>query len=108
MHSVTSNAVSEELDNFKNITIYKWWGTLEDNGSAQITLPAGHTWLYINTHVLNIELILFSFYESNIYILRRIAGNSTSITALDYNRIKLAVSGNCRGYIFRIGNTQGT
>jgi hypothetical protein len=108
MQSVTSNAVSEELDNFKNITIYKWWGTLKDNGSAQITLPEGYTWLYINTHVLNIELILFSFYESNIYTLRRIAGNSTSITALDYNRIKLDVSGNCRGYIFRIGNTQGT
>ena len=106
MHSVTSNAVSEII---KNLTIYKIWGTLSDYDTQDVTLTGGYTYLFINTHVFAVEIIMFSLYGGNVTQAARLTGAQvTTITGIGENAIRLTSNGACRGSIFKIGNTAGT
>lgn len=105
MHSVTSNAVSEALN---NMTIHKIWGELGDNGTSDVVLQGGFTYLFINTHVNATEFVLFSFYQGQITQVWRMTNNPiTNIAGIDVNTVRLSANGNCRGYIFKIGDTSG-
>ena len=105
MHSVTSNAVSEALN---NMTIHKIWGELGDYGTSDVVLQGGFTYLFINTHVNATEFVLFSFYQGQITQVWRMTNNPiTNIAGIDANTVRLSANGNCRGYIFKIGDTSG-
>jgi hypothetical protein len=117
MHSVTSNAVSNTVhtvtndlsDTLQKLTIHKIWGELGDYGTSDVVLQNGLTYLYVNTHVLAIEMIMFSFYNGQITQVWRMTNNPiTNITGIDTNTVRLTANGNCRGYIFKIGDTSGT
>ena len=117
MHSVTSNAVANTVntvtndlsDTLQKLTIHKIWGRLGDYETQDIVLQNGLTYLYVNTHVLAIEMIMFSFYNGQITQAWRMTNNSiTNITGIDMNTVRFTANGSCRGYIFKIGDTLGT
>lgn len=108
MHSVTSNAVYNSINDYFIRTIHRVWGQLQDYGTEDISLPMGNTYLYVNTHVYNIEVILFSFYSNEIGQFSRLLGNTTTISAIGNGKIRLKADSICRGNIFKLGNTSGT
>lgn len=106
MYSVSSKGVDSAI---KNRAINYLWGPLTDNQTVNVTLAPGYTYIYFNTHVTNIEMILFSFYSGSVMQLYRLTSvNVTDIAYEDDATVKLTANGNCRGYIFKIGLAAGT
>lgn len=90
-------------------TIHKIWGTLIDNTTQDVVLNSGRTYLYLNTHVYNIEMVLFSFVNGNVQTLCRLTNyNITDFLGLDISTVRLTANGACRGFIFQLGNTLGS
>ena len=76
--------------------------------SIDVVLQGGFTYLFINTHVNATEFVLFSFYQGQITQVWRMTNNPiTNIAGIDVNTVRLSANGNCRGYIFKIGDTSG-
>lgn len=102
---VTSDAVYNAI---ANETIKKIWGTLVDNETQDVLLTPNKTYLYFNTHVYNVEMVLFTVFNGNVQTLCRLTSyHITDFMAVDTYTVRLSATGACRGYIFQLGDTNG-
>lgn len=114
MQSVTSNAVAETISSAIDKLIHIATSeTITDGETKQFTLAQNIPYLFMNTHLNHCELIIFiNFYNFNYITTYRIFNsNSTEMTnftkAYD-NVIEITAPSNCRGSIWRLGQTIST